>query len=26
VSCEKIKKEGYSFLYPSFKAACKTVL
>jgi uncharacterized protein (TIGR01777 family) len=26
VSGEKIKKEGYSFLYPSFKAACKTVL
>ena len=26
VSCEKIKKEGYSFLYPSFKAACKAIL
>jgi len=26
VSCEKIKKGGYSFLYPSFKAACKAIL
>ncbi len=26
VTCEKIKKEGYSFLYPSFKAACKAIL
>lgn len=24
VSCEKIKKEGYIFSYPSFQAVCKT--
>ena len=26
VSCEKIKKEGYTFIYPSFQAVCKTII
>ncbi|MFI5187346.1 MAG: TIGR01777 family oxidoreductase [Chitinophagales bacterium] len=26
VSCGKIKKEGYTFLYPSFQAVCKKML
>jgi uncharacterized protein (TIGR01777 family) len=26
VSCEKIKKEGYTFIYPSFQGVCKTII
>jgi len=26
VSCKKIKKEGYTFIYPSFQAVCKTIV